>query len=129
DKMPWNTEKILKKGAKAAVFLLISFVIANTFLAYVIGIEELQKIITEGPVEHIAGFGSLLAFTGVFYWVFAYFREQVCTIVCPYGRLQGVMLDKKRVPVAYDCVRGEPRGKLRKGQERTEGDCIDCNQC
>lgn len=129
DKMPWNTEKIVKKGAKTAVFLLISFIISNLFLAYVIGIDELQKIVTEGPFNHIVGFGTLLAFTGVFYWVFAFFREQVCTIVCPYGRLQGVMQDKKTVVVAYDYGRGEPRGKLRKNQERTEGDCIDCNQC
>ncbi|HEY4650916.1 MAG TPA: cytochrome c oxidase accessory protein CcoG [Pontibacter sp.] len=129
NKMPWNTEKILKKGSKTAVFLLISFIISNLFLAYVIGIDELQKIIADGPFNHVVGFGTLLAFTGVFYWVFASFREQVCTIVCPYGRLQGVMQDKKTVVVAYDYTRGEPRGKLRKGQERTEGDCIDCNQC
>lgn len=129
DKMPWNREKILKKGAKTAVFLGISFLISNLFLAYVIGIDELQKVIVEGPMNHMVGFGALLAFTGVFYWVFAYFREQVCTIVCPYGRLQGVMQDKKTLVVAYDYGRGEPRGKLRKGQERTEGDCIDCNQC
>ncbi|MEJ8756665.1 cytochrome c oxidase accessory protein CcoG [Pontibacter sp. H259] len=129
DKMPWNTEKILKKGTKTTIFLLISFIISNLFLAYVIGVDELQKIAVEGPVNHVVGFAVLLAFTGAFYWVFAYFREQVCTIVCPYGRLQGVMQDKKTLVVAYDYVRGEPRGKLRKGQERKEGDCIDCYQC
>ncbi|TXK33275.1 cytochrome c oxidase accessory protein CcoG [Pontibacter qinzhouensis] len=129
NKMPWNGEKLLKKSAKTAVFLLISFLIANTFLAYVIGIEELQKIVLEGPVNHLVGFSTLMVFTGIFYWVFAYFREQVCTIVCPYGRLQGVMLDKKSLVVAYDYGRGEPRAKLRKGQVRTQGDCIDCNQC
>ncbi|GAB3821551.1 cytochrome c oxidase accessory protein CcoG [Pontibacter rugosus] len=129
NKMPWNTEKVAKKSAKTAAFLLISFLISNLFLAYIIGVEELQKIVTEGPANHLAGFGSLIAFTAVFYWVFASFREQVCTIVCPYGRLQGVMLDKKTVVVAYDYGRGEPRGKLRKNQERTEGDCIDCKQC
>ncbi|PTX20215.1 cytochrome c oxidase accessory protein FixG [Pontibacter mucosus] len=129
DKMPWNTEKILKKGSKIGVFLLISFLISNLFLAYIIGIDELKKVILDGPLEHKAGFGALLLFTGVFFWVFAWFREQVCTIVCPYGRLQGVMQDKKTVVVAYDYTRGEPRGKLRKNQERTEGDCIDCNQC
>ncbi len=129
DKMPWNTEKILKKGAKTAAFLFISFLIANLFLAYIIGIEELQQIVTEGPLNHLVGFGTLLAFTGVFYWVFASFREQVCTIVCPYGRLQGVMQDKKTVTVAYDYGRGEPRGKLRKNRVRNEGDCIDCHQC
>ncbi|MEJ8804477.1 cytochrome c oxidase accessory protein CcoG [Pontibacter sp. H249] len=129
DKMPWNAEKIGKKSAKITIFLLISFLISNLFLAYIIGIDELQKIITDGPLEHKAGFGALLLFTGVFFWVFAWFREQVCTIVCPYGRLQGVMQDKKTVVVAYDYGRGEPRGKLRKNQERTEGDCIDCHQC
>ena len=129
DKMPWNTEKILKKGTKTAIFIAISFLIANTFLAYVIGIDEVKKLVTDTPQNHLAGFGTMLAFTGVFYWVFAYFREQVCTIACPYGRLQGVMLDKKSVVVAYDYERGEPRGKLRKGQERTQGDCIDCYQC
>jgi cytochrome c oxidase accessory protein FixG len=129
DKMPWNTEKILKKGSKTAIFLLISFIISNTFLAYIIGIDALKQIVIDNPMNHLGGFGSMLVFTGVFYWVFAYFREQVCTIVCPYGRLQGVMLDKKSLTVAYDYGRGEPRGKLRKGQERTEGDCIDCHQC
>lgn len=129
DKMPWNTEKILKKGTKIGIFLLISFLISNLFLAYIIGVDELKKVILDGPLEHKAGFGALLLFTGVFFWVFAWFREQVCTIVCPYGRLQGVMQDKKTVVVAYDYTRGEPRGKLRKNQERTEGDCIDCNQC
>ncbi|WP_242920183.1 cytochrome c oxidase accessory protein CcoG [Pontibacter liquoris] len=129
NKMPWNTEKILKKGAKTIVFLAISFLIANTFLAYVIGIDALKAIVTDNPLNHLAGLGTIAVFTGAFYWVFASFREQVCTIVCPYGRMQGVMLDKKSVVVAYDYGRGEPRGKLRKGQERTEGDCIDCHQC
>jgi len=129
DKMPWNTEKILKKGSKTVIFLAISFLIANTFLAYIIGVDALQKIVTDNPLNHLVGLGAIVAFTGVFYGVFAWFREQVCTIACPYGRLQGVMLDKKTVVVAYDYGRGEPRGKLRKNQLRTEGDCIDCKQC
>ncbi|MDX5436563.1 MAG: 4Fe-4S binding protein, partial [Pontibacter sp.] len=129
DKMPWNTEKILKKGTKTFVFLAISFLIANTFLAYIIGIDALLEIAIDNPLNHLAGLGALVVFTGLFYGVFAWFREQVCTIACPYGRLQGVMLDKKTVVVAYDYGRGEPRGKLRKNQERTEGDCINCNQC
>ncbi|QMU26658.1 cytochrome c oxidase accessory protein CcoG [Adhaeribacter radiodurans] len=129
DKADWNSEKILKKGAKHSIFLLISFVIANTFLAYIIGVEALKAIVTDSPSNHIGGLSSLLIFTGIFYWVFARFREQVCTIVCPYGRLQGVMMDKKTTVIAYDYVRGEPREKLRKNQERTAGDCIDCHQC
>ncbi|MCC9137368.1 cytochrome c oxidase accessory protein CcoG [Pontibacter silvestris] len=129
NKMPWNKEKILKKGGKNLIFLLISFLIANTFLAYIIGIDSLKEIAVDNPLNHLGGLGAIVAFTGVFYWVFAYFREQVCTIACPYGRLQGVMLDKKTVAVAYDYSRGEPRGKIRKGEERTKGDCIDCKQC
>ncbi|QNF33644.1 cytochrome c oxidase accessory protein CcoG [Adhaeribacter swui] len=129
DKADWNQEKILKKSAKHSIFLLISFVIANTFLAYIIGVDALKEIVTDSPKNHIGGLSSLLVFTGIFYWVFARFREQVCTIVCPYGRLQGVMMDKKTTVIAYDYVRGEPREKLRKNQVRTAGDCIDCHQC
>ncbi|MBC3540107.1 cytochrome c oxidase accessory protein CcoG [Rufibacter sediminis] len=129
DKAPWTTEKIWKKTAKHTLFVGVSFLIAHTFLAYIIGVEELQKIVTDGPSAHAGGLFSLILFTGVFYGVFARFREQVCTIVCPYGRLQGVMLDKQSLTVAYDYERGEPRGKLRKNQVRTEGDCIDCHQC
>src|SRR5688572_3510146 len=125
----WNFEKIWKKTAKHSIFVAISFIIANTLLAYIIGIEKLQQIITDNPANHVGGLASMAIFTGIFYWVFASFREQVCTIVCPYGRLQGVMLDKKSIVVAYDYGRGEPREKLHKNQVRTEGDCIDCNQC
>ncbi|MCS7018643.1 MAG: cytochrome c oxidase accessory protein CcoG [Cytophagales bacterium] len=129
DKMPWNREKILKKGAKYAAFYAISVLIANTFLAYIIGVEELYRIITEPISQHWVGFTALLVFSGVFYTVFAFFREQICTVVCPYGRLQGVLLDKNSIVITYDEVRGEPRGKLRKNEPRTLGDCIDCMQC
>jgi cytochrome c oxidase accessory protein FixG len=129
DSSPWTTEKIRKKALKQFIFFLISFIIANTFLAYVIGVDAMKLLITEGPEKHLGGFFSLIVFTGVFYGVFARFREQVCIVVCPYGRLQGVLLDKNSVVIAYDYLRGEARGKIRKGQERTEGDCIDCHQC
>ena len=129
DKADWTGEKIRKKTAKHSIFLVISFFIANIFLAYIIGVEALEKIITDSPANHLGGLSSLLVFTGIFYWVFARFREQVCTIVCPYGRLQGVMLDKQSRVVAYDYQRGEPREKLRKNQVRIAGDCIDCHQC
>jgi cytochrome c oxidase accessory protein FixG len=129
NKAPWNREKILKKGTKHSIFLAISFLFANTFLAYIIGIDELKALALDSPLNHLVGLGTLLVFSGIFYWVYASFREQVCTIVCPYGRLQGVMMDKKTTVIAYDFVRGEPREKQRKGQVRTAGDCIDCNQC
>jgi len=129
DKSDWTGEKIRKKTAKHSLFLIISFFIANIFLSYIIGVEALKEIITDSPANHLAGLSSLLVFTGIFYWVFARFREQVCTIVCPYGRLQGVMQDKQSRVVAYDYQRGEPREKLRKNEVRTAGDCIDCHQC
>lgn len=128
-KQAWDTEKVLKKGLKHGIFFAIAVLLANLALAYIIGIDELWKIINEPVASHVAGFVALISFSGVLYWIFAWFREQVCTIACPYGRLQGVMLDKNSIVVAYDYKRGEPRGKLRKNQERTEGDCIDCDQC
>lgn len=122
---PWDTEKIFKKTGKHLLFFLLSVVIANTFLAYIIGVKELQAIMTDPLSSHAGGFVAMIIFSGVFYAVYAFFREQVCTVVCPYGRLQSVLLDKDSVVVAYDHVRGEPRGKFKKN----EGDCIDCMQC
>lgn len=129
DKADWTWNKIGRKTGKHAVFVLISLLIANTFLAYIIGSDALTRIVTDPPRQHLGGLAAMVVFTGVFYAVFARFREQVCTIACPYGRLQGVMMDKDTVVVAYDYRRGEPREKLRKHQERNAGDCIDCKQC
>lgn len=129
DKQAANPSKFFKKLLKHSIFFLISFLIANTFLAYIIGIEQLGKIVSEPPSQHLGGFLALVAFTGVFYGVYARFREQACIVVCPYGRLQGVLLDKNSVVIAYDYKRGEPRGKMHKNEQRTLGDCIDCHQC
>jgi cytochrome c oxidase accessory protein FixG len=125
----WNGEKILKKVLKQIIFFIISFLIANFFLAYIIGIDQLQKYISNSPSEHLGIFLAVLTFSGLFYFVFAYFREQACTLVCPYGRLQGVMLDKNSVVIHYDNKRGEPRGKIKKNEAQNLGDCIDCNLC
>ncbi|MCC6251725.1 MAG: cytochrome c oxidase accessory protein CcoG [Bacteroidia bacterium] len=129
DKMPWNAEKIRKKTMKYFLFFLVSFIISNTFLAYIIGVDELYKIITEPVSQHIGGLTAIFLFTGVFYFVYSYMREQVCIVVCPYGRLQGVLLDRNSIVVAYDYMRGEQRAKFKKNQERTAGDCVDCNLC
>lgn len=127
---PWTKEKVFKRTLKHFIFYAISFIIANTFLAYVIGVDELFKIITEPVSMHYKGLIMLMIFSGVFYFVFAWFREQVCLIACPYGRLQGVMLDKNSIVVAYDYKRGEPRGKVKKGEDQSlKGDCIDCGLC
>ncbi len=135
DKQAWNAQKIRKRVLKWSVFLLVSFVIANVFLAYIIGGDKVLRYIQEGPFEHVSMLISLSIFTAVFYFVFVWFREQVCIIACPYGRLQGVLLDNKSIVVAYDHKRGEAeagRKKFRKGEDRKElgfGDCIDCFQC
>lgn len=131
NKSPWTSEKIRKKVLKHFVFFLLSFIIANFFLAYIIGIDELKKIISEPVSEHIVGFLAIIIFSAIFYAVYAFFREQACTVVCPYGRLQSVLLDRNSMIVAYDHQRGEPRGKYKKQQEAqlSQGDCIDCFQC
>ena len=134
-KQKWDAEKIRKRLLKWFIFLVISFLIANIFLAYLIGSDKLLRYIQEGPAEHMGTLIPLLIFTGVFYFIFAWFREQVCIIACPYGRLQGVLLDNKSIVVAYDHKRGEAengRKKFRKNEDREAlgyGDCIDCFQC
>lgn len=126
---PWTSKKIFKVSLKHILFYLLSFIIANFFLAYIIGMKELEKIIVEPISEHLVGLASILVFSGVFYAVYAFFREQACTVVCPYGRLQSVLLDKNSMIVAYDYKRGEPRGHDKKDNLSTHGDCIDCFQC
>jgi cytochrome c oxidase accessory protein FixG len=129
DNGPLTTDKLFKKTAKHIVFFAISFLIANTFLAYLIGSETLLKIIMEPVNAHLTGFLSIGIFSLIFYLVFSRMRELVCTVACPYGRLQGVLLDNQSILVAYDYLRGEPREKIKKGVESNHGDCIDCNLC
>jgi cytochrome c oxidase accessory protein FixG len=117
------------QGAKYVLYAAISFVIANNLLAYIIGVEALEKLVREPPANHFAAFSAVVGFSVLFYWIFSWFREQACILVCPYGRLQGVLLDSNSVVIAYDHVRGEPRGKLRRDRGPAEKDCIDCHQC
>ena len=114
DRQPWNTEKIRKRVTKWIIFFIISFLIANVFLAYLIGSDKLIQYVTDGPLKHLSTLISLLIFTAVFYFVFAWFREQVCIIACPYGRMQGVLLDNKSIVVAYDHKRGEAENGRKK---------------
>lgn len=131
----WDAEKIRKRVLKWIIFFIISFLIANVFLAYLISSDTLIQYVQSNPLNHLSTFISLLIFTAVFYFVFAWFREQVCIIACPYGRLQGVLLDTKSIVVAYDHKRGERengRKKYKKNEDRGAlgyGDCIDCMQC
>ncbi|MBK7211826.1 MAG: cytochrome c oxidase accessory protein CcoG [Bacteroidales bacterium] len=132
DLQDWDLTKIWKKSLKHSLFFLISVLTSITFLAYIIGMDRVLEIISEGPASNIAGYLGLLAFAAAHYFVFAKFREQVCIIVCPYGRLQGVLLDNNSIQVSYDYKRGEPRGKhnpLENRQEQGKGDCIECGSC
>ncbi len=135
DKQKWNADKIKKRLLKWTLFFIISFIIANVFLAYLIGGDTLLSYIQGSPFDNLNTLISLTIFTGVFYFVFAWFREQVCIIACPYGRLQGVLLDNQSVVVAYDYKRGEKekgRAKFKKNEDRVasgNGDCIDCKLC
>lgn len=142
---PWNSEKILKKGSKHIIFYALAFIISNLFLAYIIGKDQLFEIITSPPTEHAGGLASMIIFSGVFYGVFAFMREQVCHFVCPYGRMQSVMLDNNSINVMYDYKRGEDRAKIADrnkviagkatladlgfSTESGFGDCIECVQC
>lgn len=128
--MPWNAEKIIKRSVKFVVFFLLSFIIANFFLAYLIGMKTLVGYISH-PRDNSGTLFSLFIFTTVFFFVYWWFREQACIVVCPYGRLQGVLLDKNSIVVAYDKKRGEPRGKEQKHNKQVEKEeackCTDCN--
>lgn len=128
---PWE-KRFFKKTLKHVIFILISILISHTTMAYLIGVDQTLAIATQSPAEHLAGFLGLVGFTAIFYGVFAKFREQACIAVCPYGRLQGVLLVKDSIVVAYDWIRGEPRGKFKKHQPvevKHQGDCIDCKLC
>ena len=129
---PMTNAKIGKKTLKHVIFFTISFLIGNLFLMYIIGSDEVFRIVREPMAKHWGGLLAMGVFSGAFYGNFAFFREQACTTVCPYGRLQGVLLDRKSIVIAYDHERGEPRGLFRKGEDRSEagkGDCISCSAC
>jgi cytochrome c oxidase accessory protein FixG len=132
DKESWSSGKLFKKSLKHLIFFFLAFIAGNYFLMYIIGSEAWIELVTDNPSEHLAGLAGMLVFSGVFYFIFSWFREQVCTIVCPYGRLQGVLLDRNSIVISYDPHRGEPRGTFFKGEDREKagkGSCINCTQC
>jgi cytochrome c oxidase accessory protein FixG len=132
---PWNVGKIARKLFKHVVFYALSFLVGNVLLSYIIGWQALYQIVTDPPSQHLAGLGFMIAFSLLFYGIFARFREQACTFICPYGRYQSVVLDENSIVVAYDHKRGEKRGPLKREQNADArktsgfGDCVNCNQC
>ncbi|MGJ8654942.1 MAG: cytochrome c oxidase accessory protein CcoG [Akkermansiaceae bacterium] len=130
DKAPWSSGKIVKRGFKWFCYVIISLILAHIFLSYFISISELWEHMKTNPKEHLGEFYFVLAFTAVFTFTFGWFREQFCIIMCPYGRFQSALTDDDTITVTYDNVRGDPRGKKRKGVVDTSiGDCVDCKRC
>jgi cytochrome c oxidase accessory protein FixG len=132
DSEPLSLEKVWKKTLKHIIYLVIAVVVIHIAVSYIIGIERVLELAEEGPDQHFASFTAIAFLTLLYYFIFARFREQVCILVCPYGRLQGVMLDSNSLVVAYDYIRGEKRSKYKKSVNRNEldqGDCIDCGNC
>jgi cytochrome c oxidase accessory protein FixG len=127
---PWTREKVLRKALKHGLFFGLSFVIGNLLLSYIIGSDQLLQIMSDNPSRHLEGLSAMLLFTLVFYAIFARFREQACTFICPYGRFQSTVIDENTMVVAYDYKRGEKRGPAQRGRpEAGQGDCVDCSLC
>jgi cytochrome c oxidase accessory protein FixG len=132
---PWNGRKLFRKALKHGIFLALSFVVGNVLLSYIIGWRDLWQIVTDPPAQHLVGLGFMISFALLFYGIFARFREQACTFICPYGRHQSTLLDENTILVAYDYKRGEKRGPLRQqqktgsGRAAGSGDCVDCHRC
>lgn len=127
DAAPWTMKKILKRSFKWLVFLAISLHIAHTFIGYVVGPRELLSVTMHSPAQNWGLFLMVMILTTILLLDFGWFREQFCIIMCPYGRMQSVMMDDNSLVVAYDKKRGEPRfGTVPRGEE---GDCVNCYHC
>ncbi len=130
DQSPWNFEKISKKALKHGISAASAWVLASTALAYFVGREPLIRMMSDYPWNNPLPFSLTLILMGIMAFQFGWFREQFCTVVCPYARFQAVMMDSDSLVIGYDYTRGEPRGKHKKGQDSSQlGDCIDCGAC
>ena len=131
DQGPWTAKKILKKTLKHGLCAFFAWVIASTALAYILGRAPLLQMMAGSPTDHPVPFSMTIVMMGLMAFQFGWFREQFCTIVCPYARFQSVMMDQNSLVVGYDPRRGEPRGKVERDPEanKGKGDCIDCGMC
>lgn len=128
DGLAWSKpEKFLRRGSRVLVYLVLCWLVAHIFLAYFVSIPGLYPMVTGAPSAHPTAFVAMMGMTGVLFFNFWWFREQLCLIVCPYGRLQSALIDDNSVIVGYDARRGEPRGKPSAGAQ--VGDCVDCRKC
>lgn len=134
DAAPWTAGKFARRAGKQAAFIVVSAVIAHLFLAYFVSLPELWAMMREAPAEHWSAFLFVFVFAGVLYFNFAWFREQLCIVICPYGRMQSALTDEHTMTIGYDARRGEPRGKVRHARADApaappSGDCVDCLRC
>jgi len=129
-KAPWSLSKVLKRVALQSGYLIFSILVAHIFLSYFVSLSEVFSMVRQSPSEHPTAFLWAVGVTAVMYGNFSWFREQTCVGVCPYGRLQSVLIDTDSLVIGYDTSRGEPRGKLKKtNDEQPKGDCVDCDRC
>lgn len=121
-KSPWNLNKTFRKLTKHLVFIIIAFIVNSFLLSYIISMNGIYNMLFVNPSGNFAGIVALSIVSAAMYINYSWFREQACTFVCPYGRLQSVLLDKNSIIVAYDDKRGEPRGKVKadKNQKSSE---------
>jgi len=126
DQAPWSSSKLVKRIVKHGLFFAVSAGVAHLFLSYFVSLPELWSMMSTAPGEHWSAFVFVFIASGILYFNFAWFREQLCIVICPYGRLQSALIDDNSMVVAYDTERGEPRGKL---GTTGAGACIDCNRC
>lgn len=123
---PWTGGKIFKRFLKHGLYILIAAAIAHVFLSYFVSLPRLYGYMRQGPLHHPTSFGIVVSITGALYYCFAWFREQFCILMCPYGRLQSALTDEDTMIIGYDLKRGEPRGKV---TDPGAGACVDCNRC
>ncbi|MEK0085058.1 cytochrome c oxidase accessory protein CcoG [Benzoatithermus flavus] len=129
DKAPWTSWKILKRTAKHAAWLLIAFLTGGAWIMYFNDAPTVIREFFTGEAG-LAVYFFVALFTSTTYLLAGFAREQVCTYMCPWPRIQGSLVDKDTLAVTYEAWRGEPRGKYRKGESwDARGDCIDCKQC
>jgi cytochrome c oxidase accessory protein FixG len=126
DQGPWNLDKVWRKVLKHAVYATATLGLVHIFLSYFVSIPGLWRMIGDGPAAHPTAFGTMLVMSVVIYGNFAWFREQTCVVICPYGRLQSVLTDSNSLIIGYDTLRGEPRGKK---SDPNAADCVDCGRC
>ncbi len=126
DSAPLSVNKAVRKVTKHALYVLVSMVVAHIFLSYFVPWPTLLRMVRSSPAAHPEAFAWSLAATVLMYFNFAWFREQLCLIVCPYGRMQSMLTDRDTLVIGYDQARGEPRGHAK---TPGRGECVDCNRC